>query len=127
YAFGINNKGEVVGESSAPNAGPNGYWWSTHAFLYKGGAMQDVGTLGGYYARAVAVNNHTQVVGYGPTANNDQTHAFSWLNGTLTDLGAYPGGTYSQATSVNDHVQIVGLSSAAQTDLVGSLPPPATC
>jgi probable HAF family extracellular repeat protein len=127
YAFGINSKGEVVGESSvAPASGSLDNWWNTHAFLYSGGRLTDLGTLGGYYCRAVAVNSSTQVVGYGPVSSNDQTHAISWQNGAMTDLGTYPGGTYSQATGLNDAAQIVGFATKPRSDLFGSPPPRAT-
>ena len=45
WAKGINNRGQVVG-SSYPCGPPGGY----HAFLYSGGLMQDLGTLGGSYS-----------------------------------------------------------------------------
>ena len=126
YAFGINNRGQVVGESSPPSVDMNGNWWTTHAFLYTEGKMVDLGSLGGYYCRAVAVNNNGQVIGYGTTPGNDATHSFLWQNGAAADLGTYPGGTYAQANSINDNGQIVGYATRAQTDLFGSPPPRAT-
>ncbi len=35
-----------------------------HAFLYSGGVMSDLGTLGGSYSGAYAINDSGQVVGY---------------------------------------------------------------
>ena len=126
YAFGLNNAGDVVGESNAPLDASHPNWWTTHAFLYKAGVMKDLGSLGGYYARAVSVNSSDDAAGYGLTADNSQTHAFVWRNGTLNDLGVYVGGTYSQAASINDSGQIVGYATHARSDLFGAPPPKAT-
>ncbi len=38
-ALGVNNRGEVIGDSRIPNS------TLFHAFLYSGGQMQDLGTL----------------------------------------------------------------------------------
>ncbi|MCL4523785.1 MAG: HYR domain-containing protein [Acidobacteria bacterium] len=59
-AFGVNNKGQVVGESlTAANM-------DVHAFVWKGGVMSGVaGLVGGpdEFSQAVAVNNGGKVVG----------------------------------------------------------------
>ena len=64
YAYGINASGQVVGTSfiSANNV--------THAFLYSGGTMQDLGTLGGRQSYAYGINASGQVVGYQNLAGN---------------------------------------------------------
>src|ERR1700693_5850001 len=54
--------------------------------------VTDLGTLGGYYAGATAINNRGQVVGYAATMSKDRTgryisHAFLWENGRMRDLG----------------------------------------
>ena len=63
-AHGINNSGQVVGESATAN----GYY---HAFLYSSGTMTDLGTLGGSRSGAWCINASGQVVGSAPpgTAN----------------------------------------------------------
>ena len=64
--------------------------------------MVDLGTLGGDYSEAVAVNDSGQVVG---DANG---HAFSWTAaGGMVDLGTL-GGNYSEAVAVNSTGQVVG-------------------
>src|SRR6476620_12493370 len=68
YALGINNRGEVVGQADVP-----GSTFSFHAFLYKGGKMQDLGTLGGAYSTAKSINKSGETVG----DSSDSTSGFS--------------------------------------------------
>ena len=82
-AKGIDNAGQVVGESRG------------HAFLYSSGTMTDLGTLpGGLDSYATGINNAGQVVGYSDTASGPG-HAFLYSNGAMTDLGTLPGGNWS--------------------------------
>jgi probable HAF family extracellular repeat protein len=71
----------------------------------------DLGTLGGDFAQANAINNRSQVVGVSTTTAGEH-HAFLWEKGLMTDLGTL-GGTGSLANDINDHGQVVGISSTA--------------
>jgi probable HAF family extracellular repeat protein len=71
-AFGINNAGEIVGESNASGGMP-------HAFLYENGVMTDLNSLlpagsGWTLDYATAVNDAGEIVGWGTI--DGETHAF---------------------------------------------------
>lgn len=83
---------------------------TTSAFIWKDGVLTNLGTLGGVYAGANAINNAGQVVGHvalpDAWSGGEKLHAFLWENGTLTLLGdtAYP----SRAVDINENGQVLG-------------------
>ena len=71
--------------------------------------MKDLGTLGGGYSAASAINDMGQVVGDSTNASGF-SHAFIWNRMTgLKDLGTLGGG-YSAASAINGMGQVVGYS-----------------
>jgi probable HAF family extracellular repeat protein len=122
-ARGINDRGEVVGQSTLPiPAIPRNP--ETHAFLWTpAGGMQDLGALGGELTSSVAydINNAGQVVGRSysadriipPDPGSDPeyfSHAFLWAPGQgMKDLGALASG-YAVAYAINDAGLVVGKS-----------------
>lgn len=103
-ASGINDRGQVVGDTNVASAGTDDAFLRT-----RHGGMRDLGTLGGGGASAQAINNFGSVVGGAFT--NDGYHAFAWTNSLgMQDLGTL-GGCESQATDINNGGQIVGGSS----------------
>jgi probable HAF family extracellular repeat protein len=104
--FGINNAGQVVGYC---DIGAN----DRHAFLYSGGQMQDLGTLGGNTSTATGINSSGQVVGSSTTAGG-YTHAFLYSGGQMQDLGTGPFGIFGpQAVGINNSGQVAGFVNVA--------------
>ncbi len=71
------------------------------------GSMALLGTLGGSSSQATGVNNSGEVAGFASLASGYQ-HAFSAVDGALTDLGTLGGSSY--AYGINDSGEIVGYS-----------------
>jgi probable HAF family extracellular repeat protein len=75
--------------------------------------ITDLGTLGGTYSYAYAINNANpvQVAGQAQLASGIY-HAFVYSGGTMTDLGSLSteGDNYSLAHALNDKGQVVGES-----------------
>lgn len=67
--------------------------------------MQDIGTFGGSYSQASAINDLGQVAGY--SHNGTDYHAFLYANGGMQDIGTL-GGSYSIANGINNYGQMVG-------------------
>ena len=87
----------------------------TRAFVYQAGAKIDVGTLGGPYSHASAINDAGIVVGKADLPRTEgeigETHAFIWqANHGMRDLGTLPGGANSRAYAVNARGDVVGFS-----------------
>jgi probable HAF family extracellular repeat protein len=99
----INDGGQVVGTSQVTSHP------SPHAFLSNPGSpMIDLGTFGGAFSGATAINNSGEVTGSAATVTG-AAHAFSYRLGTLIDLGTL-GGENSVGYDINDSGMIVGES-----------------
>lgn len=77
-------------------------------------SIRDLGTLGGAYSYANAINDLGQIVGSSTTTANGfgGVHAFLWQAGKMRDLGNL-GGTFTIAFGINDREQVVGYSYTA--------------
>jgi probable HAF family extracellular repeat protein len=120
-AFGLNERGQAIGISYI-NSTPNPVTGLPPAdpFLWdEDRGMIDLGTLGGAWGGAGALNNRGQVIGnsslatdpgaclgIGDTAN---CHPFFWDDGTLIDLNTDTiGGSPTTAQAINDAGEVVG-------------------
>ena len=111
-AYGINDAGQIVGRSQT--AGDGGYsavLWQNATMKSGSGTITDLGTLGGSWSEAHAINEAGQIVGWSTTVAGEP-RAVLWHNGTMTELGTL-GGTQSQALDINEAGQIVGWSTTA--------------
>lgn len=94
----INNQGQIAGTSSAG-----------HLLFFDGTQVIDAGNAGAARVDPFAVNDAGQVVGALHFADGF-TRAFSYFNGTFTNLGTLPGYTNSRANDINDDGVVVGVS-----------------
>lgn len=124
-ASDVNNLGQVVGGSEIDRTST----WGVpveHAFLSDGDPshpLTDLGTLGGDFSHATAINDRGQVVGEAQTAAG-KPHPFLYQPGVgMTDIGtasAHPD-EFGTASDINDAGQVVGrISGPRASELVGS-------
>jgi uncharacterized membrane protein len=144
-AFGSPNAiGQVVGEAETSQSDPNGEdfcgFYASGAplsgttclgFLWQGGSMTPLSTLGGYNGAASAINNRGEVAGNAETARTDSTcppydpslgqyqvlqnKPVVWENGHIKALPTYGGDPDGFAIAINDHGQVAGASGVCST------------
>jgi probable HAF family extracellular repeat protein len=108
-ATAINDSGEIVGQSAAAGQ-------VLHAFVWRVGGMEDLGTLpGDNRSYASAINSRGQIVGWSGHATGviiDYTRAVLWSEGTIVKLDelipADSGWTLDIAAAINNRGQIAG-------------------
>lgn len=115
YAYGLNNVGQTVGFSALPGSP------LSHAVLWNGAAIVDLGSLGGGSA-AKGINDAGKIVGFSYLAPGGLSHATLWDNGQLIDLNTMldaslvnAGWTLMSANAISDGGVIVGQARNMQT------------
>ena len=103
-ARAVNEAGLIVGNAQTATM-------KMHAATWKGGQVQDLGTLGeGDLSRGYAVNERGDVAGEANLTANGKVHGALWSGGHGRDLGLLPGGSFSSAQAINDHGVAVGFA-----------------
>ena len=107
--YAINDLGQVTGTAYTENDS------ATHAFLWAGGRMKDLGVLfkfPGATSWGMGINLHGNVVGFSDCLCQVRYHAFVYRNGRMLDLNNLipPGSGWAltQANGINDAGEIVG-------------------
>jgi len=124
----INDDNMLTG--SVPVAGCSGDGCVRHAFIWKNGTLQDLGTFGGTSAAARTINNQGDVAGSFDRASNPplrcatgepEHHAFLYSGGKFTELTG-PAGYCGLANNLNDAgdvtVEFVGLGTDGKRRVV---------
>jgi probable HAF family extracellular repeat protein len=101
-ADGVNDNGQVVGESYVGNV--------THAYSWTAaGGMVDLGTPAGKESQAVAVNASGEVVGTSFSASCSCAAPFVWTQGSgMQALPLLPQTSSGNGVGVNDNGQVIG-------------------
>jgi len=128
FASGINDSGDIVGQSFNDRLEGRAFLWQKGRMIDLG----DIGLLGGFPASlsAFAVNKHDAVVGTAMgTGSNTDTRAFRWTLGLMFDIGTLQGqGLGVFASAINNKGDIVGAGFRSPGDLralrwiLGALP-----
>ncbi len=130
-----NNTGLIAGIAQTATPDPLGETWSCSAFfsgpaaaghtclgfVWEGGVMRALPTLGGNNGFATGANDLGQVVGWAENTVHDPTcvppqvlqfRAVLWSPGRhqIHELPPLPGDTSGAATAINDRGQVVGIS-----------------
>jgi probable HAF family extracellular repeat protein len=113
WAQQVNDEGQAVGASAAPDG-------TFHAVLWNYGAISDLGTLGGpnssTYSLANGINDLGQVVGdsqqdtiFNPLLGFPPFFPALWDKNSVTKLGGAPGYAFAgDAFNINNKSQVVG-------------------
>jgi probable HAF family extracellular repeat protein len=105
-AVAVNGRGSMAGFFSME---PHADYAQHGSFLFTGGRLVPIGSLGGKLTTARDLNDRDEVVGVGDPGDGDH-HAFLFAGGQLHDLGTLAGGRQSAAYAINERGDIVGFS-----------------
>jgi probable HAF family extracellular repeat protein len=104
-ALAINAHGDVAGFTSSPTDPSR-----TIPFVYQNGTMKAISDNHGW---ATSINDSGEVTGFVQLPDQPNVHAFRYLNGAFTDVGALPGFSnepFSIGWAINNSGTIAGAS-----------------
>ena len=109
---GLSEKGHVTGYSRGYFTQGQPTKQTDHAFLWRKGVMQDLGTLGGGNSQGQAVNSSGEVVGVSELSTPDRAlSAFLYdKKGVMRNLDPNKEWSLSFAETINDKGQIAGIA-----------------
>jgi probable HAF family extracellular repeat protein len=116
-AAALNAAGHVAGSSLTARGAVHAFFYDVaniNFARYRGGLLQDLGTLGGANSSAAAIDAADRVVGSADLSSGD-THAALFTSGKPLDLGTL-GGKNSAATTINAAGMIAGGAQTAGGD-----------
>jgi probable HAF family extracellular repeat protein len=95
----INERGWIAGLSQIGETDPILGGNASHAVIWRGRRITDLGTLGGYESFAVSLNESGEVVGLSTVSGpidpysflGQSAHGFLWRNGVMLDVGTLGG------------------------------------
>ena len=124
-ASAINNAGVVAGYSwtGTKTRHQASYGTVTHAFSWQAGKIHDLGTLGGDFSAARAINDRGEIVGFSEmdVSRTAYRHrrAFLYVQGKMRNLGMLPRNVWSEAAGINVQGKIVGTAGTGFSDDMG--------
>ncbi|WP_457332321.1 hypothetical protein [Rhizobacter sp. P5_C2] len=110
YATGVNSSGQVTGYSYQFDNEGDEINYQAFVTGANGAGITGLGTLGGAWSKAWAINDSGTVVGQSQTASGDARAFMSGPGNTLTNLGTLGAGTHSVATGINRFGQVIGMT-----------------
>src|SRR5260370_3925860 len=119
-AFGINDRGQIVGLVGSPDNS------TFYASLWQNAAITNLQTLPGDFAAiASGINNRGQVVGSTLDSSFNWSHAFIWQDGVMTDLNTlFPTDSNlfaTMANKINERGQISGMATVLSGPHAGDI------
>lgn len=116
-AQAINEHGDVAGLSyTGTEINETTGLPTVHPFLWKNGAMHDLGSLGGTLSTPASfafgpfgkfLNERDEVAGTSTLAGDETWHAFVWSRNRMIEIGTF-GGDNSEAFFMSDQGQVLG-------------------
>jgi probable HAF family extracellular repeat protein len=116
----INEAGEVVGGAAIPGPCQGGI--AAHAFLWRNGAIRDLGTIAGNpISSAAFINSKTEIVGVSWPCDFSSSNAFLWEKGSMVDLNTLipPNSPFQlfSASFIDDHGVIGAFGALTNGDM----------